>query len=59
MEEIYLNIIADILNKAIGNPGFLVSLEEICEIFISNRKRVLINDQADMCGIELQTVDIP
>ena len=58
MEEVYLNIITDILNKAMDNPGHSISVVEICEIFIANRKRVLAHDQAEIFCIDLDTVDI-
>ena len=58
MEDTYQNAFFRILDRARNNLDHSISSLEIAEILLEERNRMLIKDQADMHGIDLDTVDI-
>ncbi len=59
MEDTYQKAFYRVLKKARDNPDHNISSLEISEILLEERNCVLIHDQADMYGIELEIVDLP
>ena len=59
MNDTYQNALFRVFDKARENPGHNISFFEICEILLEERNHVLVKDQADMCGIEFEVVNLP